>query len=254
MSIATIDNIKQLRAKLDAPYQDCVKALEANQNDIEQAAQWLKDKGKGANRDATTECGTIGHYTDELGTTMVIVKCETDFVAINKDFIKLADQLAENLHNENPDAVDKFKESAWTFKEAINIGADFNEYIGDGTSVASYVHHNRSRAAMVRYTGNNDAAARKIAMQVCAMKPSCVGVDDVDPIQYSQLMDKARQEARDAGKPDAIIDKIAEGKVKSILKEFVLLEQPVFDDAKSSVGQFADKNGIRVVSFVYVTL
>ena len=254
MSIATIENIKQLRAQLDAPYQDCVKALNANQNDIKQATQWLKDQGKAANRDAQTDAGAIGFHTDELGTTMVVVRCETDFVAINKDFIAMVDQLAKDIHDYKTNAGDGFRESVWTFKEAIKIGDSFSEYVGDGTSVASYMHHNRSRSAMVRYTGNNEEAARKIAMQVCAMRPSCVSVDDVDAVKYTQMMDKARQEARDAGKPEAIVDKIAEGKVKSVLKEFVLLEQPMFDDAKSSVGQFADKHGIRVISFTYVTL
>lgn len=254
MSIATIDNIKQLRAKLDAPYQDCVKALNANHNDIEQAAQWLKDQGKGSNRDAKTECGAIGYFSDERGTTMVIVNCETDFVAINKDFIKLVDQLAEDMHNHNPEAVDKFKESSWTFKEAINIGPDFRAFADDDEKAAFYMHHNRSRAAMVRYTGTDIEAAKKVAMQVCAMKPTCVRVTDVEVSQYEQLLSKAKQEARDAGKPEAILDKIAEGKVKSILKEFVLLEQAMFDDPKSTVGQFADKSGINVVSFTYVTL
>lgn len=254
MSIATIDNIKQLRAKLDAPYQDCVKALNANHNDIEQAAQWLKDQGKGSNRDAKTECGAIGYFSDERGTTMVIVNCETDFVAINKDFIKLVDQLAENLHNENPDAVDKFKESAWTFKEAINIGNTITaKRVGENQGIASYMHHNRSRASIVRYIGDAGEAARKIAMQVCSMKPTCVSVKDV-PEQYEQLLAKAKQDARESGKPEAIVDKIAEGKVKSVLKEFVLLEQPMFDDAKSTVGQFADKNGIHVLAFYNATL
>lgn len=254
MSIATIDNIKQLRAKLDAPYQDCVKALDANQNDIEQAAQWLKDKGKGTNRDAKTECGAIGHYTDENGTTMVIVNCETDFVAINKDFIKLVDQFAENLHNANPGAVDKFKESAWTFKEAINIGPDFRAFADDDEKVAVYVHHNRSKAALVRYIGEAPDAAKKVAMQVCAMKPTCVTRTDVPEEQYIGILDKARQEARDSGKPEEIVEKIAGGKLNNALKEFVLLEQSMFDDAKTTVGQFTQKNGITVISFNYVTL
>ena len=254
MSIATIDNIKQLRAKLDAPYQDCVKALNANHNDIEQAAQWLKDQGKGSNRDAKTECGAIGYFSDERGTTMVIVNCETDFVAINKDFIKLVDQLAEDMHNHNPEAVDKFKESSWTFKEAINIGPDFRAFADDDEKVAFYMHHNRSRAAMVRYIGTDIEAAKKVAMQVCAMKPTCVTRTDVPEEQYFGLLDKARQEARDAGKPEEIVEKIAGGKLNNALKDFVLLEQPMFDDAKTTVGQLAQKHGITVITFTYVTL
>lgn len=254
MSIATIDNIKQLRAKLDAPYQDCVKALNANHNDIEQAAQWLKDQGKGANRDAKTECGAIGCYTDERGATMVVVNCETDFVAINKDFIQLVDQLAENLHNYNLDAADRFKESAWTFKEAINIGPHFHVIAENDVKVATYMHHNRSRASIVKYIGDDQDAARKIAMQVCAMKPTCVSRTDVPEEQYLGILDKARQEARDAGKPEAIVEKIAGGKLNNALKEFVLLEQPMFDDAKTTVGQFSQKAGVTVVHFTNVTL
>lgn len=254
MSIATIDNIKQLRTRLDAPYQDCVKALNANQNDIEQAAQWLKEQGKGSNRAAKTECGAIGCYTDERGTTMVMVNCETDFVAINEDFVKLVDQLAEHLHNHNPDAVDNFKELAWTFKEAINIGGEYRSFVDGDVKVATYMHHNRSRASILRYIGDNLVAARKIAMQVCAMKPTCVTRTDVPEEQYFGILDKARQEAREAGKPEEIVEKIAAGKLNNVLKDFVLLEQPMFDDAKTTVGQFAQKAGITVVQFTNVTL
>lgn len=254
MSIATIDNIKQLRAQLDAPYQDCVKALEANENNIAQASQWLKEKGRGATRDAKTDCGAIGYYIGETSVSLVPVKCETDFVAINSDFIALADELAKNLNAKDEQAVDKFKEKSWTFKENINVDTHIYGECSGEEKLAVYVHHNRSRAAIVRYIGDNVDAAKKIAMQICAMKPTCVSKNDLNQVEYQAMLEKAKQEARDAGKPEAILDKIADGKVNSQLKEFVLLEQPMFDDAKMTVGQFAQNSNIQVLRFTNVVL
>lgn len=254
MSIATIENIKQLRAQIDAPYQDCVRALKANENDIEQALRWLKEQGKSSMRDAQTECGSIGCYVDERGATMIDVRCETDFVSTNKDFISLVDQLAQDLHNNNQDAVDKFKESVWTFKEAIKIGQEHRVPADDEVRVAVYIHHNRSRASVVRYQGSNITAAQKIAMQVCAMRPTCTSRTDVPEEEYIGILEKARKEAIDAGKPADLVEKIAGGKLNNALKEFVLLEQPLFDDSKTSVGQFAAKSGITVLSFTHLTL
>ena len=103
-----------------------------------------------------------------------------------------------------------------------------------------------------RDVGDDEEAARKIAMQICAMKPTCVSRTDVPEEQYLGILDKARQEARDAGKPKEIVEKIAGGKLNNALKDFVLLEQPMFDDAKTTVGQFAQKTGTTVVRFTNV--
>lgn len=252
MSVVTLEKVKHLRSTLDAPYKDCVQALQSNDDDLDKAIAWLKEKGKGEQRDTVAECGAIGYYKGEDSVSLIVVKCETDFVAINKDFISLIDQLAKdlNLGLEN-EAVDKFRESAWTFKENIQVGAHLHAKNND-EKVIVYLHHNRSRASILRYIGDDEEAARKIAMQICAMKPTCVSRTDVPEEQYLGILDKARQEARDAGKPEAIVEKIAEGKLNNALKDFVLLEQPMFDDAKTTVGQFAQKTGTTVVRFTNV--
>lgn len=254
MSIATIENIKQLRAQMDAPYQDCVKALEANGNDITQASQWLKETNKASVRDAKTDCGAIGCFIDGSGVTLVVAKCETDFVAINEKFTGMVDQLAENLHNQKPNAIEEFKESAWVFKEAVDVGECVTVNAVGSSQVAVYLHHNRELAAIVTYVGGTSDAAKKIAMQVCAMKPVYIRVENIDTEKYQQWIDKAKQEARETGKPEAILDKIAEGKVKSTLKESVLMEQSMFDDAKTTVAQFTANAKMEVLKFVRVTL
>lgn len=252
MSVVSLEKVKHLRSSLDAPYKDCVAALQSNDDDLDKAIAWLKEKGKGEQRDAVAECGAIGYYKGEDSVSLIIVKCETDFVAINKDFITLIDQLAKDLNLGLEDkAVDKFRESAWTFKENIQVGAHLHAKNND-EKVVVYLHHNRSRASILRYIGEDEEAARKVAMQICAMKPSCVSRADVPEEARLGILDKARQEARDSGKPEAIVDKIADGKLNNALKGFVLLEQPMFDDAKTTVEQFVQKSGITVVRFTNV--
>lgn len=252
-NIATIENIKYLRSQLDAPYKDCVAALNENENDIDKASTWLKEKGKGDQRTAAVNSGTIGYYKGNDGISLVVVKCETDFVAINENFVKMVDELAKNLNLGQENAVDIFKESAWTFKENIEVGAHLNAPNGN-ESVVAYIHHNRSRASIVRYTGGNEEDARKIAMQVCSMNPTCVSREDVDATKRAEIYDKAKADALASGKPENIAEKIADGKLNSALKDFVLLEQPMFDDAKSTVGQFAQKSGMTIIRFSNITV
>lgn len=252
-NVATIENIKSLRYQLDAPYKDCVAALNENENDIDKASAWLKEKGKGDQRTAAVNSGAIGYYKGEDGISLVIVKCETDFVAINENFVKMVDELAKNLNLGKDDAVDTFKKSAWTFKENLEVGAHLNAQNGN-ESVVAYIHHNRSRASIVRYTGGNEEDARKIAMQVCSMNPSCVSRDDVDATKRAEIYDKAKNDALTSGKPENIAEKIADGKLNNALKDFVLLEQPMFDDAKSTVGQFAQKSGMTIIRFSNITV
>lgn len=247
-NIATIENIKTLRSQLDAPYKDCVEALNENENNIEKAITWLQQKSKCDSRTAVTNSGAIGYYSRENGISFVVVKCETDFVAINKKFIEMVDELAKNLNLEIQDAVEIFEKSAWIFKENLEIGAHLSVPKGD-ENVVAYVHHNRSRASVVRYTGGTEDDAKKIAMQVCSMNPTCVSREDVDESKRNEIYKKAKSEALASGKPENIAEKIAEGKLNNALKDFVLLEQPMFDDNKTTVGQFVKKAGITVVRF-----
>lgn len=252
-NIATIENIKTLRSQLDAPYKDCVAALNENENNIAKASTWLKEKGKGDQRTSAVNSGAIGYYKGTSGISLVIVRCETDFVAINENFVKMVDELAKNLNLGKEDAVDTFKESAWTFKENLEIGSHLS-VPNDNESVVAYIHHNRSRASVVRYTGGNENDARKIAMQVCSMNPTCVSREDVDLNKRNELYNNAKNEAINSGKPENIAEKIAEGKLNSALKDFVLLEQPMFDDAKTTTGQFAQKAGINVIRFTNIVI
>lgn len=253
MSVATLDNIKTLRARLDAPYKDCIKALDENDNNLEQAETWLKNNSKIQQRTAKAENGVIGYYKGDNSVSLVVVKCETDFVAINPNFIKYADELAKDLNANAASAVDNFKEKIWTFKEAIEIGAHLTVPYND-EQVALYMHHNRSRATILRYTGGEEADALKIAMHICAINPSVVSRKELCEQQLSDMHQKAKEEALTSGKPENIADKIAEGKVNNSLKEFVLLEQPMFDDAKTTVGSYAGKKGINILKFVNITL
>ena len=256
MSTASIENIKQLRSKLDAPYQDCVKALQMHENDIEAASKWLKNQGKANVKNAKTEHGAIGFCMNQDLVAVAMVGCETDFVAINPEFISMVDELAQNAHDNPHDdskSIEKFNEAAWVFKEAMKPEISYYHNSTPG-KMSVYLHHNRTKLTVLYYEGDNEDVAQRITMQACAMKPTCVSVEQVPPQVYQEMMENAKQEALTSGKPPEIVDKIATGKVKSMMKEFVLLEQSMFDDAKSTVGQIAEKANVRVIGFVNITL
>jgi elongation factor Ts len=267
MSTATLDNIKELRAKTDAPYKDCVEALKESDNDLDKASQWLKAKGKNENRTAATNCGTIGYDFNKADEKLllVVVKTETDFVAINPDFIEAADILAQDLNRDDKDALVNFKERTWTFKEATEVCSPIQFLCGSYEYLAVYVHHNRSRASVVKYkviaqneepldTPEAGQAAYKVAMQVCSMKATHVGRENVDKEQIETLYNQSKEAAIASGKPLNIAEKIADGKVNNSLKDYVLLEQPMFDDAKMTVGQFTTNSKIQILSFTNVVV
>lgn len=196
---------------------------------------------------------------------LVVVKTETDFVAINPEFIDAADGLARDLNVDDKDALVNFKERTWTFKEATEVCSPMQFLCGDYEYLAVYVHHNRSRASVVKYkvvTQNEEPfetpeaaqAAYKVAMQVCSMKATCVSRENVNKEQLDTMNNAAMEAALASGKPANIAQKIAEGKVNSMLKEYVLLEQPMFDDAKMTVGQFVANSKIQILNFTNVVV
>ena len=248
---ANIEDIKALRAETGAPYKDCVEALKET-GDHESAKKFLLAKGLASVRTAEAKEGFIA--VGKNGTTTVIfqARCETDFVGRSEEFRLMCQHTAAEIasspsdYTDAPLAEDAFLSHAKIkFKENIQV----KTYLILESPVATYVYQDGKRAATVIYEGDDEEAARKVAVQVVSSMPKYTTRDDVDQDYLADLLATARQEALDEGKPERIVDKIAEGKVSAKLKDVVLVEQAMYFDPKTTVKAYTEKHGIKVKAF-----
>lgn len=261
MSQITASMVKDLREKTGAGMMDCKKALQESGADIEKAVDWLRQKGlaKGAKRaDRAAEEGIIILKTsgDNKKAVAVEVKCETDFVARGDKFIEFAKDVVEHAFDNFTNDVEEMLSHSFrgtTMKEAIGeavaaigenilLGKAHKAECSEGV-VGAYVHSNGKLAALVevRTTGNEAAAlefAKNVAMQVVATSPIALSAESVDPALLEREREVYRNKAKEEGKPDNIIDKIADGAVKKYCKEICLMEQAYIRDDKMSIADY----------------
>lgn len=263
MAISAAD-VKKLREITGAGMMDCKKALEEADGDFDKAGELLRIKlgKKAAERGAEREA-TAGLVANSGG-ALVELKSETDFVAKNEAFITAAQKIADAAAAAQAADTDALKAVALDGKTVGEVVQDLAVTIGEkielgevayfgGQSVV-YLH---KRAAdlppavgvLVEYDGDNADAARGAAMQIAAMKPKYVSRDEVP----ADLVDKEREIgaaiAREEGKPEGAIEKIAEGRLNGFFKDVALLDQPSVTDSKKSVKTVLDEAGITVKRF-----
>lgn len=295
MSI-TASAVKELREKTGAGMMDCKKALEENAGDMEKAIDWLRQKGlskaaKKAGR-ATSE-GLIGCNvaSDAQSAVLVEVKCETDFVSRGEkfqDFVKnvtaqvvrntacgqgAGETLLDEAYFGDPSRTvrDVLNDSIATIGENIVLGRYVKMAVASGAHgmIGSYLHSNGKIAVLVELHAESEAAAasddfralaKNISMQIAAASPLGITPDDLAPELLERERDVYRQKAREEGKPETIVEKIAEGAVKKYLKEVCLLEQPYIRDDKTTVGDLVRAvsktvgSGISVKRFTRIQL
>lgn len=253
--------VKDLRERTGAGMLDCKKALEENSGDLEKALDWLRQKGlsKAAKKSgrATSE-GLIGCSlaADGKRGVLVEVKCETDFVARGdkfQDFVKNvvtqvattftvdnAALLAQPWHLDKSTTVqDVLSNSIATIGENMQIGRAA-EVTAPAGMVGSYIHSNGKIAVLVEVKADqiNDAVrtvAKNVSMQIAAASPLALEQASLDPAVLEREREVYRQKAREEGKPDAIVEKIADGAVKKFCKEVCLLDQLYIRDDKLTI-------------------
>lgn len=290
MSI-TAAMVKDLREKTAAGMMDCKKALTECDGDMEKAVDWLRQKGlskaaKKAGR-ATSE-GLVGFElaADGKSGVAVEVKCETDFVARGdkfQGFVK--DMVAQVAKGEYADseallAAPFVADASVTVKEALdgviattgeNMGlgkfAKMELAAGKSGLIGGYLHSNGKLAVLVEMQTGSDAAglhfhevAKNVAMQIAAASPLAVSAEGLNPEVVEHEREVYRQKAREEGKPEQIIEKIAEGAVKKFCKDVCLLDQLYIRDDKMTISDLikgaAKTIGepITVVRFVRIQL
>jgi len=275
--------VKELREKTGAGMLDCKKALEEHGGDMEKAVDWLRQKGlskaaKKAGR-ATSE-GLVGMKVaaDEKRVVIVEVKCETDFVSRGEKFQAFLQDVVNIVDAKVPATTeellarsagtgtvqDMLTSAIATIGENMQIGRA-REMTAPNGIVGYYLHSNGKLAALVEIKADvvNDAvraAAKNMAMQVAATNPMAVDAASLDAAAIEREREVYRQKAREEGKPEKIVERIADGAVKKFYKEVCLLEQPYIRDDKQSIQDVlkaASKEAgtpISVVRFVRLQL
>ena len=268
MAEITASMVKELREKTDAPMMECKKALSEAAGDLAKAEEILRVKlGNKASKAATrvTAEGIVGIYISadaKLG-AMVEVNCETDFVAKNDEFLALVQNVAELVATKNPadvealSALDINGQSVEETRKALigKIGENMSirrfVRVDAKGAVASYIHGGSKIGVLIDLVGGDEALAKDLAMHIAASKPKSLDASGV-PAELLEVERRiAIEKAREAGKPEAMLEKIADGTVQKFLKDVTLLDQ-VFvkaEDGKQTVSQLLKAKGASVAGF-----
>ncbi|MGJ3236088.1 translation elongation factor Ts [Marivirga sp.] len=272
----TAQEVKKLREITGAGMMDCKKALTEADGDFDKAIEFLRKKGqklseKRADRETTEGNVFIKTNDDQTQAFLISLTCETDFVSKNEDFQKFGQEIIEKVAAEKPADLEALKSLPY---EDITIGEKVIEMVGKigekieishyetltGEKVVSYVHAGAKLGVLValKNTGGVDVtdAGRDVAMQIAAMNPVAVDKDGVDATTIEKEIEIGKETARQEGKPEEMLEKIATGKLNKFFKEHTLLSQAFVKDNKTSIAQYLDSvnKGMTVTEFKRVAI
>ena len=272
MAEITAASVMALREKTGLPMMECKKALQECGGDTDQAVEWLRKQGiktQSLRADRDTSCGRLAVYTDPAKGVGAIIelKCESPPVAGSPDFKAFCEDVAKTLAlgpgAASPADLLAQKSQAHPSKTLGELKDDlFNRMreVFELSRIAridapcgGYAHHDGTKAALVQVSGNAATpaaaeAAKDIAMHVVAMAPKAVRKEDLDPAIVEKEREILSEAARKEGKPENIIAKMIEGRLRNFFATCVLLEQPFVKDEKQTVGGLAKAAGIDVVA------
>lgn len=273
MANITAADVNKLRKQTGAGMMDCKKALVEAEGDFEKAIDILRKKGQKiaanrADREATEGAVIAKASADNKRGVIISLNCETDFVAKNDSFVALANKLADIALEAFPANVEELL--TVKFDDSMTIGEKLTEQTGvigeklelgayetiEGEFVGTYIHAGNKLATVVSLTGEAADAAKDVAMQAAAMNPVSLDRDSVPQEAIDREMDIIRDQIRQEGKPEDMIDKIAQGKLNKFFKENTLVDQDFIKDGKQSVSQYLNsvQGGLKVTGFRRVGL
>ncbi len=265
MAEITAGMVKELRERTDAPMMDCKKALSEAEGDMTRAEEILRVRfgnkaSKAAGRVAAEGTVGISISADGKSGAMIEVNSETDFCAKNDDFLKYVRELADVVATNNPANIEAVAALPMGASTAEDMRTQLIGKIGENITprrfvsvkaqgkLASYVHGSKI-GVLVDLVGGDDVLAKDIAMHIAAAKPKSLDASGVAPELIEAERRVAIEKAKEAGKPDAMLEKIAEGTVQKFLKEVTLLSQAFVKDDKMSIEQLLKSKGASVASF-----
>tara|TARA_R110002073_G_scaffold108336_5_gene243516 strand:+ start:97080 stop:97901 length:822 start_codon:yes stop_codon:yes gene_type:complete len=268
----TAAEVNKLRKSTGAGMMDCKKALVEAEGDFEKAIEILRKKGqkvaaKRADREST-EGAAIAKVSDNntVGVSIVL-GCETDFVGKNESFVNLAHELAQLALNcaskeefltadfNGMSVAEKLIEQTGVIGEKLEINA-FEKV--EAPFVGFYIHAGNKIATLVGLSSDTEGAAvvaKDVAMQAAAMNPIALDEEGVDASIIEKEIEIAKEQLRTEGKPEAMLENIAKGKIKRFFKDNTLVNQAFIKDSKQSVAQYVKTIGdVSVTDFKRVTL
>ncbi|NOZ40440.1 MAG: translation elongation factor Ts [Planctomycetes bacterium] len=268
MAEITAAMVKQLRDDTQLPMMECKKALNESNGDVEAAKQALRESGKkfmGKRQDRSTDEGRIGVYAsiaDGVG-SIVELQCESAPVATNEEFVELANDLARQLAT-GPGAATA--DELWAQPSPSKSGQTLEDQRDDiqnkirevfrlarlerfDAPCGAFVHMAKI-GVLLEVEGGNDELAKDISMHVAAMNPQAATKEDLDADLVAKERATLTEAARKEGKPENIIEKMIEGRLRNFYAEHVLEEQPFVRDEKQTVGALAKAGGMKLVRFI----
>jgi len=269
----TAADVSKLRKITGAGMMDCKNALVEAEGDIDRAIELIRERGKAiatkrAGREAGEGAGLAKVNANATRGAMIVLNCETDFVAKNEDFLKVAKKILDFALDTAPLNLEALKESVMEGRKVSDMITEFSGITGEKVElsyydqveapmVVPYIHPGNKLATIVGLSKVTDMqVAKDIAMQVAAMNPVSIDKEDVPEEVKLKELEIGREQARLEGKPENMLDKIAEGKLQKFFKESTLLNQEFIKDNKMTVRQYiqsADKD-LKVLAFKRVSL
>jgi len=269
MAQITTADITKLRKATGAGLMDCKNALSEAEGNIDKAIEIIRKRGqaiamKRSDRETTEGCVVARTSSDKRFVVMTALSCETDFVAKNEGFVKVAETIADAALKNRPKNIDELKQiivdgvtiNDMIMEKVAAIGERMDiacyEYI-EAEYVYSYIHFGSKIGSIVGFNKvlSDEQIAKEIAMQIAAQSPVAIDKHDVPQEIIEKELEIGREQARKEGKPENMIDKIAEGKLNKFYKESTLLNQEYLGDSKKTVRQYLESvdKELKVVAF-----
>jgi elongation factor Ts len=272
----TAAEVNKLRQETGAGMMDCKKALEEAAGNFEEAIVILRKKGMkvSANRaDRETKEGIVIVRMNEAQNQAIVfgISCETDFVAKNQEFINFANSIGDAAHSSNAATADDLMNVEIDGIKISDRLIDYTGKIGEkitvmhynnisGNSIVPYIHSNSKLGVLVVMNSEkNDAiieAGKDVAMQIAAMNPVALDKDGVSAEVVEREIEIGKDLARQEGKPEAMIEKIAMGRLNKFYQDSTLLNQSYIKDGSMNVAQMLEKTqkGLTVTKFLRISV
>lgn len=270
MSIITAADVAKLRKQSGAGMMDCKTALQEADGDFEKAFEILRKKGakvaaKRADKEATEGFVIAKTTDDKTYGAIIMVNCETDFVGKSEDFVTFVKNLSDLAIANKPATIDElksFKMGSITVEQALNelVGKtgekiEFDSFGAiNAPKVYAYNHLGNkigTLAGLSKETSDVDLKGHEVAMQIAAMNPIAIDKTDVPQDVIEKELEIGKELARQEGKPEAMLEKISQGRLTKFFKESTLLNQEFIKDNKLSIGEYlkASDKDLTVTKF-----
>lgn len=264
----TAAEVNKLRQITGAGMMDCKKALVESEGDFDKAIDYLRKKGQKvasnrADRDANDGYVVAKNNKEKDYAAIIMLNCETDFVAKNQDFVNMAETIINKAIEMKPLSTEELKNISLDGRTISEHLTDLVGKIGEKIELSHFHFISTPATHFYNHTGNRlativgfskiptEEVAKDIAMQIAAMNPVAIDKDNVDSKIIENEIEIGKEQARQEGKPEEMLEKIALGKLNKFYKENTLINQEFIKDSKKSVSQYmaeSDKD-LKVISF-----